>query len=155
MSKIKNKLIKTLGTLVLSAAGIFNLGEEYSLPYVSSSGNWKSHIPLIKAKRDSKIILIGFSAGTQEICSLARECKKQGIGIRLMAYLDPTHKNKISLGRLTKIPGNVKEVSVFIGESSGIYGGSRLTNLDFESPKTKYANRIIQNAGHLGLPYSL
>ena len=124
------------------------LAKEYNLTQRASIGNWWCHLEYIqKAKKNNdKIILVGHSAGTDQIRLLAHAFKKTG-RINLMIYHDPTYTN-LPMASLLKIPSNVDRVIAFYSDDC-LLSGRPLQDIDFEDPrKTSYTNFRIYRADH-------
>jgi pimeloyl-ACP methyl ester carboxylesterase len=119
--------------------------------YSASSGDWGSHLDIIKKKAEAreKIILIGFSSGASEVVYLAKKCKEQGIKITGLFLLDPTY-----VGRPLppKIPENVETVLCY-RTGDEIACQRYLGENDFDSKNVRYKNIVdFEGISHLELP---
>jgi ribosomal protein L7Ae-like RNA K-turn-binding protein len=131
------------------------LCEEDNVPYVGEDNFcWFKNKEAIEQayKQGREIILIGYSAGCDQVKLTSKWCEEKGIPIHVI-FFDPTYLQ----GNPGKsIPRNAKDIVNYLSKRnipdffSGYGKGREVSSSDLENRATIYSNRELRGT-HLGI----
>lgn len=149
--------------LVIVSDGLFStearkffslICREKGIPYLGEDNVcWFKNKPAMEeaAKQGREIILIGYSAGCDQVRLAAEWCNERNIPVHAV-FFDPTY---LAFSHGKSIPKNVKDISVYLSEKGipdivAIGKGREVGKTDLRNPDTKYYNCCLQGA-HLDI----
>lgn len=125
-----------------------------NLPYLGEDNVcwFKNKQAIQEAKTNGReIILVGYSAGCDQVRLTAEWCKENNIPVRII-FFDPTY---LSLSNGNSIPENVRSISNYLSQRNiadivAIGKGREIRKTDLRNPNTEYSNYELEGP-HLGI----